>query len=116
VLENGTKAAAGKLTDLAERGLDKIVRAGNFSGCHSSGEMGLEAWMTRAERALLFRFRAAGRAVDGQDVPQREFFSLHINHYLISPAASDGQLCSFNVSLDSVRPNRETDLGEWKPA
>ena len=64
MLENGAKAAAGELSDHAERRLDKVLRAGNFGGGHSSREVCLEAWMSCAERALLFGLRAASRAVD----------------------------------------------------
>ena len=46
-----------------------------------SGMMRLDARVPCAKGALFFRFSAARRAADGQNMSQHDLFSFHANHY-----------------------------------
>jgi hypothetical protein len=84
VLEKDAKATAGDLHQDSQSPLNQAFRGWDLGSGQGSGEMCLDARMTRSEGALFFRLGPAHRAADRQDVPQRKLFSLHSNYYSTS--------------------------------
>ena len=62
MLKDDTKSAARNFLQDSQSRLAKGLRAGSLGGGQTSGEMRLGGWVSRAESALLFRFRPAHRA------------------------------------------------------
>jgi len=62
MLEEEAQAVARTCHHRAQRSLGGVLRAWNFGSGQTSVEVGLAGRMSRAERALRFRFSSAPRA------------------------------------------------------
>ena len=79
MLEKDAKAAARNFLQDSHNCFARVLSAGSLGGGQTSGEMRLGGRVSCAKRALLFWFRPAHRATDGQYLSQREVFGLHPN-------------------------------------
>ena len=79
MLKDDTKSAARNFLQDSQSRLAKGLRAGSLGGGQTSGEMRLGGWVSRAESALLFRFRPAHGAANRQNAPQRQLLGFHTN-------------------------------------
>jgi hypothetical protein len=77
MLKEDAKSAARNFLQDSQNCLAGVLREGSLGGGHTSGEMRLGRRVSRAESALLFRFRPAHGATNRQYLSQRELIGLH---------------------------------------
>src|SRR6202050_255166 len=83
MLKEDAKATALNVFQDSQNRSASILRSGSLGGGQTSGEMRLGGRMSCAESASLFRFRAAHRTTNRQDLSRRKLLGLHT--YIIQP-------------------------------